>query len=138
MTRLHGLMAGAALAALVAGCSTTGIGFPGFGESSSNCKTIYVYRSTGGIQPISNCGTSVPRHTLTAQAVKPQSLAKLEQDGAPVLQDADAPVVTPVSAAAKATAPYDKPAAYAGANEMLENADMAAFMGRVRTDFSKK
>jgi tetratricopeptide (TPR) repeat protein len=142
MQKLHGLMAGIAMAALAAACTTQGLGIPGFGESGG-CKTIYVYRSNGGIQPISNCGGSdgLPRDTLRAQRAAPQALAELKQDGeAPVLQDANAePVATPVSAAAKATAPYDAPEhPYASANEMIEKADMAAFMARVRSDFAKK
>jgi len=140
MTKFNGLMAGIALAALAAACTTTGLGVPGFGDSASGCRTIYVYRG-GGIQPVSNCsggGGGVPRE-LRAKSVQPQALASLQED-APVLQDANAPQpVTPVSLAAKATAPVEPPKdGYPGANEMLENADMSAFMTRVRTDFSKK
>ncbi|HEV7691244.1 MAG TPA: hypothetical protein VGO52_10490, partial [Hyphomonadaceae bacterium] len=139
--KLHGLMAGIALAALAAACTTTGMSLPGFGDSASGCRTIYVYRG-GGIQPVSNCGGggALPRELdAKSKSVQPQALANL-QEGAPVLQDANAPQpVTPVSMAAKATAPVELPKdGYPGANEMLENADMSAFMTRVRTDFSKK
>ncbi len=145
MNRFHGLMAGIAATALLASCAT-GMAVPGFGDGSG-CRTIYVYRSTGGIQPISNCGAgALPRDTLSktlmAKSATPQSpaSAQLEGQSGNVLQDADAAAqVTPVSKAALSTAPYDvPPAGYPGANEMLEAADMSAFMARVRTDYSKK
>jgi tetratricopeptide (TPR) repeat protein len=129
MTNLIQRLAVAASAtAILAGC-TTGFPVPGFGDASG-CRTIYVYRG-GGVQPVSNCGGGgVPRDTLTAQRVTPQGFVAESEDP-------NAPVVTPVSAAAKATAPYDQ-VTYPGANEMIENADMAAFMARVRADFAKK
>ena len=50
---------------------------------------------------------------------------------------APAPVATPVSAAAEATAPTEKPlAAYKSPNAMVEAGDMAAFMARVRNDYA--
>jgi tetratricopeptide (TPR) repeat protein len=133
------LLSGIALAALAAACTTTGLGLPGLGDASG-CRTVYVYRG-GGIQPVSNCGGSaVPRDELRTKSVQPQALASLEEGQPPVLQDANAPApVTPISLAAKETQPAEPPKdGYPGANEMLENADMSAFMARVRTDFSKK
>jgi tetratricopeptide (TPR) repeat protein len=128
MNKLQALMAGIAASAALAACSS--VGFPGFGENSG-CRTIYVYRSTGGIQPISNCG-GLPRDTLTAQKAATQALEIQPAEGP------DAAPVTPVSAAAAATVPYDPPAGYPGPNEMLENADMSAFMARVRADYARK
>jgi tetratricopeptide (TPR) repeat protein len=137
MKKLHSLMAGAAAAGLLAACAS-GLAVPGFGDGSG-CRTVYVYRSTGGIQPISNCGAGgLPRDTLTAQKASPTSLEVQRETPTPEGQEQAAPV-TPVSQAALATRPYEAPkAAYPGANEMLENADMSAFMGRVRADFAKK
>jgi tetratricopeptide (TPR) repeat protein len=134
MNKLHSLMAGIAAAALLAACASVGV--PGFGDGASGCRTVYVFRPTGGVQPISNCG-GLPRDTLTAQrstlsveAVREEPLAEGQEAAAPV---------TPVSQTALATKPYDSPVApYAGANEMLEAADMSAFMSRVRADFAKK
>src|SRR6185295_18630080 len=139
MIRIHALMAGLAASALLAACDT--IAVPGFGDGSG-CRTIYVYRTNGGIQPISNCG-GLPRDTLLAK-VAPQSVAPQSAEAAQPLQEGApaapaAAVVTPISAAAKATSPYDPPATpYPGPNEMLERGDMAAFMTRVRTDYAKK
>jgi tetratricopeptide (TPR) repeat protein len=135
MKTLHALMTGIATAALLMGCASVGV--PGFGDGSG-CRTVYVYRSTGGIQPISNCGGGLPRDTLTAQKAAPAALEVQREEPLQPGQEAAAPV-TPISPAALATKPYDSPAnPYPGANEMLENADMAAFMGRVRADFAKK
>lgn len=136
MKKLQSLMAGIAAAGLLAACAN-GIAVPGFGDGSG-CRTIYVYRSTGGIQPISNCGGGgLPRDTLTAQKATMAAQAEREEELQPG-QEPAAPV-TPVSTAALSTKPYEGPAAgYPGANEMLENADMAAFMGRVRADYAKK
>jgi len=134
MKKLHSLMAGIAAAGLLAACAN-GIGVPGFGDGSG-CRTVYVYRTTGGIQPISNCG-GLPRDMLTAQKATMSVQAEREQ----VLEPGQEPAapVTPVSQAALSTKPYDAPATgYPGANEMLENADMSAFMGRVRADYAKK
>src|SRR5262245_12069722 len=132
-------VAASATAILAACASGGGVGLPGFGDSSNGCRTVYVYRTGGGIQPVSNCGSggNLPRDTFMAQSLTTRSVEvpgaepQVERPGEP----AAAPV-TPVSAAAKATAPYDAPGKpYPGANEMLQNADMAAFMGRVRSDF---
>jgi tetratricopeptide (TPR) repeat protein len=127
MNKLHALLAGIAASAVLASCTTMGL--PGFGDPAG-CRTIYVYRSNGGIQPISSCG-GLPRDTLTAQ----KSTQSLEIQSA---EDPDTAAPTPVSAAAAATAPYDPPAGYAGPNDMLENADMSAFMARVRDDYARR
>ncbi|MDP3740667.1 MAG: hypothetical protein Q8R02_24990 [Hyphomonadaceae bacterium] len=134
MKKLHALMAGIASATFLAACA--GIGAPGFGDGGSGCRTVYVYRSTGGIQPISNCGGGLPRDTLTAQKVAPALLERLAEPGQENAAPATPP--TPVSAAAQATAPVEPPASYPGPNEMLENADMSAFMARVRADYAAK
>jgi hypothetical protein len=63
MNRFHALIASLAASAVLARCA--GVGIPGFGDSSG-CRTVYVYRTNGGIQPISNCG-GLPRDTLMAQ-----------------------------------------------------------------------
>ncbi len=123
------LILAASATAILSACAAVGV--PGFGDNGG-CRTVYVYRAGGGIQPISNCG-GLPRDTIMAQKA---TALQLEVEGAPAADAA--PVATPVSAAAKATAPYDKPAGYPGANEMLENGDMAAFMGRVRADYARK
>ncbi len=133
MKKLHILMAGIASAALLAGCASVGV--PGFGDNSG-CRTIYVFRgSTGGIQPVSNCGDSLPRDRLMASAAP----AAAFEAGEPLVEGEEAtPALTPVSTAALATAPVEPPEGYPGPNEMLENADMAAFMGRVRADYASK
>mgnify|MGYP003507863011 FL=1 len=78
MKKLHSLMAGIAAAGLLAACAS-GIGVPGFGDGSG-CRTIYVYRSTGGIQPISNCGGGgLPRDMLTAQKATMAAQAEREE-----------------------------------------------------------
>lgn len=135
MKQFHATVAGIAAAAVLAGCSS--IGLPGFGENSG-CRTVYVFRgSTGAIQPVSNCGDSLPRDRL--MVAEPAALSATVEGGEP-LAEGEQPTapVTPVSAAARATAPAEPPAGYPGPNEMLENADMAAFMGRVRADYAKK
>jgi len=116
------------------------MGVPGFGENG--CRTVYVFTG-GGVQPMNSCGM-IPREdaapkTMMALA-QPQLETPVDPDAPPVDPAAQPPApVTPVSAAAKATAPYDKPlGGYPGANEMLEAGDMAAFMGRVRVDYAKK
>jgi tetratricopeptide (TPR) repeat protein len=129
MNRFHALMASLAASAVLASCA--GVGIPGFGDSSG-CRTVYVYRTNGGIQPISNCG-GLPRDTLMAQGARTQGLDVQSADGP------ESAPVTPVSAAAAATAPYDPvETGYPGPNEMLENADMSAFMARVRSDYARK
>lgn len=118
--------------ALLSACASMGV--PGFGDAGG-CRTVYVF--TGGtVHPVSSCG-GVPREqTLMAQKslVAPQAV-ELGEPTDPAA--APPPVVTPVSAAARATAPMEAlPAPYANPNYMIENADMAAFMGRVRSDFA--
>lgn len=126
------LLIAASATALLTACASMGV--PGFGDAGG-CRTVYVF--TGGtVHPVSSCG-GVPREeTLMAQRamIAPQSVdAEAPADPATAL----APVVTPVSAAARATAPAEKPLApYATPNLMIENADMAAFMGRVRSDYA--
>jgi len=121
------LILAASATALLTACA--GMGVPGFGDAGG-CRTVYVFTG-GAIQPVSSCG-GVPRETLTAQRAMIASVPVEEADpDAPA-----APAVTPVSAAAQATAPYDAPPSYASPNAMIENADMAAFMERVRTDFA--
>lgn len=136
------LFVAASATAVLAACTSMGV--PGFGENG--CRTVYVFTG-GGVQPMNSCGM-VPREdaapkTLMAE-VQPQLETTVEN------ADPDAPAadpaparriepVTPASAAAKATAPYQKPLApYPGANDMVEAGDMAAFMGRVRADYAKK
>ena len=135
MKKLHALMAGIAAAAMLSACA--GVGVPGFGENSG-CRTVYVFKpSTGGVQPISNCGDSLPRDTMMAQRAAP--IERETEAGEPAVEgQAPEPIPTPVSVAARATAPFEPPAGYPGANEMIENADMNAFMGRVRADYAKK
>lgn len=121
--------------AVVSACASMGV--PGFSENG--CRTVYVFTG-GGVQPMNTCG-DLPRDTLQAENLKvaPQVMVQSADPDAPAGSDAAPAPVTPVSAAAKATAPYAKPLApYPGANEMLESADMSAFMGRVREDFAKK
>ena len=66
MKKLHALMAGIAAVVVLSACA--GVGVPGFGENSG-CRTVYVFKpSTGGVQPISNCGDSLPRDTMMAPA----------------------------------------------------------------------
>lgn len=122
------LFLAASAAVLLTACATGGI--PGFGDAGG-CRTVYVY-SGGGIQPINTCG-GIPRETMTVQRAMIQAAPETPVDPAAE----PAPVVTPVSSAAQATAPYEKPLApYPNANAMIENADMAAFMGRVRTNYA--
>ncbi len=125
------LILAASATAILAACSS--IGVPGFGETGG-CRTIYVVTG-GGVQPISNCG-GLPRDGLAAK-----SLMASAADIQPLdLADPDAPAapeITPVSQAALATAPYEAPEGpYASPQAMIENADMAAFMARVREDYA--
>lgn len=120
------LILAASAAALLSACVTGGV--PGFGDAGG-CRTVYVLTG-GGIQPINSCGAT-PREDMMAQRmIAPQSVEEVDPDAPPPV------VVTPVSAAAKATQPYVKPAAYASPNAMIEAADMNAFMQRVRTDYA--
>lgn len=115
------------------------MGVPGFSENG--CRTVYVFTG-GGVQPMNSCG-SVPREdaapkTLMAEA-QPMMVEEVDPDAPAVDPAKRVEPVTPVSAAAKATAPFQKPLApYPGANDMIEAGDMSAFMGRVRADYAKK
>lgn len=135
------LLIAASATAVLAACTSMGV--PGFSENG--CRTVYVFTG-GGVQPMNSCGM-VPREDA---APKTQMALAQPQVETPLVEDADpdAPAVdparrvepvTPVSAAAKATAPYQKPLApYPGANDMIEAGDMSAFMERVRSDYAKK
>lgn len=137
------LILAASAAAVLAGCSSTG--FPGFGDSSGGCRTVYVFTG-GSVKPMNTCG-ELPRDTLsTKMALAEPQVEKLatpqstpDGETQPEGEPEEELVVSPISDAAKATAPLDQSLArYPGANEMIENADMAAFMARVREDFAKK
>ncbi len=124
------LILAASAAVMLVACATGGV--PGFGDMGG-CRTVYVFTG-GGVQPMSTCG-QLPRDTLSVQRAM---IAPLPEGDAPV-DPAAALVqpVTPASAAAAATAPFDAPLApYASPNAMIENADMNAFMTRVRRDFA--
>lgn len=124
------LILAASAAVLLSACATGGV--PGFGDIGG-CRTVYVFTG-GGVQPMNTCG-QLPRDTLTVQRAM---IAPLPEGDAPVdPAAAPAPVPTPASAAAAATAPFDAPLApYASPNAMIENADMNAFMTRVRREFA--
>ncbi len=132
------LIVAASATALLTACASMGV--PGFGENG--CRTVYVFTG-GGVQPMNSCGM-LPREDAAPKTLMALAQPQLETEANPDAPPADPAVqppapVTPVSAAAKATAPYDKPlGGYPGANEMLEAGDMAAFMGRVRVDYAKK
>ncbi len=136
--KLQLLLAGAALSVL-AGCAAGGGGVVSLAGASDSkgCRTIYVFRpaigeSAGVVQPVNSCG-NVPRDGLTPQANK---LVQVQEAGA---AKADAPPLIQVliSTPAEKTRPaYAPKVAYPGPNEMLENADMAAFMTRVRSDYA--
>ena len=123
------LLLAASATAILSACTTMGV--PGFGDAGG-CRTVYVF--TGGVvRPVNSCG-GIPRDTMMAQRslVAPQS-ADLVDPAAAL-----APVATPLSAAAQATAPAEAmPAPYASPNAMIEAADMAAFMARVRNDYAR-
>src|SRR5688572_9802238 len=91
MKKLHAQVAGIAAAAMLSACA--GVGMPGFGENSG-CRTVYVFKpSTGGIQPISNCGDSLPRDTMMAQRAAP--IERQPEAGAPAAEGEEAePVPT--------------------------------------------
>lgn len=135
------LVLAASATAILSACSSLGV--PGFGDAGG-CRTVYVVTG-GGVQPVSNCG-GLPRDGLAAKSmmasadtVQPLDLA---DPADPASADPDAPpapVILPVSQAAQATAPYEAPAKpYASPQAMIENADMAAFMARVREDYAAK
>ncbi len=120
------LILAASAAALLTACA--GMGAPGFGEADG-CRTVYVFTG-GGIQAISSCG-GVPREATIQRAMISSAPVGEADPDAPA-----PPVVAPVSTAALATAPHDAPPPYASPNAMIENADMAAFMARVRADYA--
>ncbi len=126
------LLIAASATAMLSACASMGV--PGFGDAGG-CRTVYVFTG-GAVQPVNSCG-AVPRETMMAQkamiSAQPLDLEPVDPAAAPA---EPAPVVTPVSAAAEATAPREAPAGYRGANGMIENADMAAFMARVRSGFA--
>ncbi|MBI1340028.1 tetratricopeptide repeat protein [bacterium] len=100
-------------ASLMALSACAGVGPSVFG--ASGCKTIYVFRGDGGVQPVSSCA-DLPRDTLVAGAA-----------GA-------ADVAANVSANAQATAPHDPLPADAGPDQMIEAGDLSTFMARIRSD----
>jgi tetratricopeptide (TPR) repeat protein len=126
--KLQLLMAGVGLAAL-AGCAAGGgMGGAGFGDAKG-CRTVYVYRppvgdGQGAVQPTNSCGNGL-------------SADKLAQAADAASPDAPAAVKVSISESAERTRPaYAPKEAYSGPDEMLESADMAAFMTRVRTDYA--
>lgn len=126
------LVLAASATALLSACASLGV--PGFGDAGG-CRTVYVVVG-GGVQPVSNCG-GLPRDTLS------RSTMTAAVDAVPLEEvDPDAPaqvVVTEVSDAAKATAPYETPERpYASPQQMIENADMSAYMARVREDYANR
>jgi tetratricopeptide (TPR) repeat protein len=108
------LLAGVAMAGLAA-CAQVG---PVAGGGEGRCRTVFVYtpaaNGSGGVAPVQRC-SGLPRETL--QAAAPADAARA------------------VSAAATATRP-EGAQSYGSIEESLENADMAAFMARVREDFA--
>ncbi len=132
--KLQLLLASVALSAL-GGCAG-GMPAPGLGaETTNGCRTVYVYRpsadeTAGTVETANSCAAS-------------EQAAAAPQTPAPDTKDASADESTaartpvPVSARAEATRPAFAPKeAYPGPNEMLENADMAAFIGQVRGDYA--
>ena len=128
--KLQFLLAGVALSAL-GGCAG-GMPAPGLGaETANGCRTVYVFHppaseGAGTVEPANRCATAEPA-LIPFRAPDAQTAS----DGAPA--------ATPVSVStrAAATRPAFPPKdAYPGPNEMLENADMAAFMGQVRGDYA--
>lgn len=125
----------AASAAVLTACASGG-GIPIATSGGGGCSTIFVYNpAAGGVQPISNCGSRLPRDTLMqANLVKPQSLTAREPQTA-AADGKTSLTATRVSSAAEATRPpYPSDEPYDGPNDMLEAADMAAFMAKVRGD----
>ncbi len=154
------LGAGVVLAVVLAGCAQTGAG------GQAGCRTIYVHRPAmsggeGGILPVSSCG-ELPRDAAEARALanaapvsappvsgerpqRGQPSAEREGDedeatedgeGSEAAEAAPSRQVTPVSTAAANTQPVYPPESYPGVFEILENADMSAFMRRVRSDYA--
>lgn len=129
-TMKFALILAASATALLAGCADMGSG--GFG-AQGGCRTVYVFHpGSGAVQPVSSCG-NLPRDRLDAKAMAQapllQSLAPEGQGAAPIQ----------ISAAAEATRPPFPPAQpYGNVNDMLANADMAAFITRVKEDYAAK
>jgi tetratricopeptide (TPR) repeat protein len=134
----------ASAAALIAGCTTgQGIGISGGG----GCSTIFVYKpgtggAPGGVQPVSNCGSSgLPREQLVAPAaVAAPRLASEARSAAttegPVVEHLAGPTVSPAAEATRPHFPAAEP--YAAPRQMIEAADMAAFMGKARADYAAR
>jgi tetratricopeptide (TPR) repeat protein len=141
--KLRALVGGVALSALIAGCAGVG----GL-VSDSGCHTIYVFKPTAGgaggvVQPISSCAGALPRDTLQKSTlmagVQSEAVEPLSADGEAASAETAPVDTTSISDAAKSTAPrFGVPGGYPGANEMLENGDMAAFMTRVHNDYAAK
>jgi electron-transferring-flavoprotein dehydrogenase len=49
-------------------------------NGASGCRTVYVFRPNGGVQPISNCG-GLPRDTLMAQKAAPAAVYEVIDEG---------------------------------------------------------
>ncbi len=114
ISRLKLLAAGASALAVISGCAQVGLG----GQAA--CRTIYVYvpgadGSSGAVAPVTHC-PDVPRESLDADA----ALAMGPET---------------ISSQAAATRPKGAQATYNNPNEMIEAADMAAFMERIRADY---
>lgn len=129
-TRLGILLGGVAAMALLAACAENG--GPGFGsQSASNgCRTIYAFTPApdgpgGTMKSVPTCGASRGKLDTATATTGDQ----------PAQQDADK--LVKVSAAAEATSP-SYPEAYADPVDMLQHADMKAFMGLVEADFNEK
>ncbi len=105
--------------ALTAGCAQMGVG------GQAGCRTVFVFvpgegGESGTVAPVSQCD-ELPREQLDAPALV--DLA----DAAPTISRA-----AYMTRASTRTEPYDNP------NEMLEQADMAAFMGQVRDSYASE
>ncbi len=119
--KLSRLLAASVALGVLAACATG----PG-SQSAGGCRTIFVFLpgESGGVQPLRTCN-GLPRDGL-----QPQSLTA---DAAPTTGS------LAVSPEAAATAAPGFPAdGYASANAMIQNADMAAFMARVRSDYAEE
>jgi tetratricopeptide (TPR) repeat protein len=127
----------ASAAALLAACVSGGGAIGPL--AAGGCQTVFVFNPAGGgVQPVSNCGAggAVPRERLMTEA-KVQSLAPTLEPQTAAANGKTSLVATRISPAAEATRPPYAPAKpYAGPNDMLENADMAAFMAKVRADYA--
>ena len=102
--------------ALAAGCAQMGV------AGQAGCRTIFVFvpgegGENGTVAPVSQCD-ELPRENL---------------DGSALVDLADA--TTQISPAARATGPAAGSVSYDNPNQMLEAADMAAFMSQVRASY---